>query len=251
MNGTSNVRPLKVTSSDASSKTSAERAEHRALARRAAQEELADAKPVVLEPAAAGEKRERAGAAAEARGLDVEEHDAARTSRRAPPARAIEQRRAARRRRADSDSTRRRPCESIGVPDAIDRTTRAGLVHERAAERLARRASCGAPRFDVRHVGQLAHGVGPTRRSARPAGRSRAAARPDRACSSRRRLAGASAAAAAATRRPWRAARSRLPGRRTTGSPTRTGSRRSARACARAARRACANSGSLKPMPPG
>ena len=40
---------------------------------------------------------------------------------------------------------------------------------------------------------------------------------------------------AAATRRPWRAARSRPPARRTTGSRTRTDSRRSARASARAA----------------
>ena len=54
---------------------------------------------VVLEPAAAGEKRERAGAAAETRRLEVEEHDAAAQSGRAP-ARAIEQRRAARRRAA-------------------------------------------------------------------------------------------------------------------------------------------------------
>ena len=59
----------------------AQRVEHRRLPRRAGEEELPHAKAAVLEPAAAGEKRHRAGAAGESRGLDVEKHDATRPVR--------------------------------------------------------------------------------------------------------------------------------------------------------------------------
>ena len=149
--GTSNVRPLNVTSSDASSKTSASASSIARSPAGPAQEELAHAKPAVLEPAAAGEKRERAGAAAEARRLDVEEDDAIgpagmrgqradRTARAATPRRA-------------------RTSEAAGGRATRQRHTRGrSTTHEPMAASATTPAEIGG-RFDRRRVAPPSSGT--------------------------------------------------------------------------------------------
>ena len=180
----------------------------------------------------------------------------ARTSRRARP-RADRTARAARRRRARSARSRLRPCDRSCVPDAIDRrrTQPGSSSSERAAEHPATRSLGVASAVGVGDVRQLADVRWRRRRAratpaflpddlAQPRGEISHGVRPPLAPP-------ISALQQPRARRPSRAVRSRPRDRRTTGSPTRTDSRRSARACARPARRASTNSGSLKPMPPG
>ena len=67
---------MKLTSAPARRELAGDRAEHRPLVRVARQQILPRHEPaIVLEPAAADEKRVRAGAAAQARGLEVEEDE--------------------------------------------------------------------------------------------------------------------------------------------------------------------------------
>ena len=105
---------------------SRQRFEHRALAARTIQEELPDPKSPVLEPAAADEKRERAGATTEAGGLDVEEDDAVSPAIDGSGT-AIEQTQ----RRGRFHAIARQappPVKVVVVPHAIDRDTRAALA---------------------------------------------------------------------------------------------------------------------------
>ena len=77
MSGTSNDRPLKVTSVPCDAVHSGDHRQQRALVLEARQQELPHAQPAVFEDRAADQKRLRAGAAGKTGRLEIEESRAA------------------------------------------------------------------------------------------------------------------------------------------------------------------------------
>ena len=158
ISGTSNERPLNVTRSDAAPKTSRERVQHRALIGRPAQEKLSNVKPVVLEPAAAGDERERARAAAEPRRLDVEEDDAIGPRGMCGQPRIEERDRRRGVERARLNLLAPVPCVS-GI-HAVNRDARARFLRVDDAAEIGGRSTDVAPAVEIGHVRELAEGAG-------------------------------------------------------------------------------------------
>ena len=263
MSGTSNVRPLNVTRPLKRETRAVRCCEQLVLGFVPAQEELPRVEPAALEVAAAHQERQRPGAAAQARRLEVEEQQRAR-GRRAdapvivasrprlaaplqaagprpreaprPPARSAaehgQRRQAARERLARSRDTAWRPCVSSEVVLALEPD--AAACHVRARRRLVRRAR-SATRVRTRGRVTGRGGRGDVRQRPRLVASHRPAPDVAAGCPAGATQGGSSRAASPApirasrespARRPWPWRRRRRAGRRTTGSPTRTGTRR-------------------------
>ena len=201
-----------------------DRREQRALGGVRRQQKLMDLESAEIEVAAADEKCDRSGAAAQSCRLDVQEDRAA-------------------------GSVQRREIRDLTVADAQTAVPPVGFVAAADAQAASRRRIEGRPAERFAHpfergrrppagavqlVGQFAARLALSRglsdgdaRRRRPSVRSRGCQAP-----------GSRACRGSARRQPWPAVPCSLRARRRTGNRIRTGSRRSGRACARAARRA-------------